>query len=651
MYKIFSVKLLFEHISISGSMSIGLLKMDFLGLRNLGIVDDCLKLIKKRLGVTVDMEALKQGKMDDPKTYKLLAEGRTLGVFQLDGGPMRDLLKMMKPDAFEDISAVLALYRPGPMGVNAHTDYALRKNGLQEVSYIHPHLTEALKPILEETYGLIVYQEQIMKLAQVVAGYSLGEADLLRRAMGKKKKEEMDKQWDRFSTGAYERGYSEESVRALWDTVLPFADYAFNKSHSVAYGYMSYMTAYLKANYPAEFMSALLTSTSDDKDKTALYLEDARAHRIKVLPPDINNSGRDYEPLDDHTILFGLKALKGVSDHVSDGVVAERSQGGKFKDFSDVMNRLPRTLVNKRVFEALGLGGAFDRMGYKRKAIIESLEANLKQYQKISQAKKKDEIAGASLFDELEVDFFNSVYEVPDCDEYPNLEKLFLERETLGLYVSGHPLDGLNLESIASTKVMDILKGNVPSVVGFPQRGKEPLVTIAGIAPSYSSRTSKAGKMFGMGMLEDRSGVIDFMLFGATFKEYGSFMKTDGLYAITGYPQKRNETDDKVSLIVTSVRPLEFAASGNMPVRLKLTQDQWETGYDVMMRALKAHQTQDLKVGTDVVVSIREFDGSVSEEVLPLKVKPGPLLVSEMREVFGMGCIGRWRARKPVEES
>lgn len=628
--------------------SIGLLKMDFLGLRNLGIVDDCLKLIKKKKGITVDMEALKQGEMDDPKTYKLLAEGQTLGVFQLDGGPMRDLLKMMKPDTREDIFAVLALYRPGPMGVNAHTDYALRKNGLQEVSYIHPHLTEALKPILEETYGLIVYQEQIMKLAQVVAGYSLGEADLLRRAMGKKKKAEMDKQWERFSTGAYERGYSKESVQVLWDTVLPFADYAFNKSHSVAYGYMSYMTAYLKANYPAEFMSALLTSTSDDKDKTALYLDDAKNHRIKVMAPDINNSGRDYEPLNDHTILFGLKALKGVSDTVSDSIVDERTQGGKFKDFSDVMNRLPRTTVNKRVLEALGYGGAFDGLGYTRKSIIESLEPNLKEYQKIARAKKKDETAGESLFDvfDVQVDVFKCEYKITPCDEYPNLMKLFLERETLGLYVSGHPLDGLNLESISSTKIAEILTGNVPSVVGFPKRGQEPIVTIAGIAPSYSSRTSKAGKAFGMGTLEDRSGVIDFMMFGSTFKDYGSMMKTDGLYAVTGYPQKRNAEDEKVSFIVTSARPLEFSASGNMPVRLKLTQDQWEQGYHPLMEKLKTYECSDAAVATDVVISIRDYDGSVAEETLPIQVKPGTLLVAEMRELFGVGCIGRWRPRK-----
>jgi DNA polymerase-3 subunit alpha len=625
--------------------AIGLLKMDFLGLRNLGIVDDCVALIKKNKGITVDLDAIKQGNMDDPKTYKLLADGNTLGIFQLDGGPMRDLLKMMKPDAFKDIAAVLALYRPGPMGVNAHTDYALRKNDLQDVSYIHSHLEVALKPILEDTYGLIVYQEQIMKLAQVIAGYSLGEADLLRRAMGKKKKSEMDMQWERFSTGAYERGYSKESIQVLWDTVLPFADYAFNKSHSVAYGYMSYITAYLKANFPAEYMSALLTSTADSTEKTALYLDDAKQNKIQVLPPDINHSVRDYSPLSDTKILFGLKALKGVSDSVSDTIVAERTRNGTFVDFSDVMNRLPRLTLNKRVLEAFGYGGAFDGMGYTRKSVIDSLEDLLKNYQKYSRAQKKQETMGASLFDELDFEEVKPRYEITPCEEYPNLEKLFLERQTLGLYVSGHPLDGLNLDSIASTKVGEILLGNVPSVEGFAARGKEPIVTIAGIAGSWGARVTKAGKPFGSGMLEDRTGSIDFVMFSNTFTQYGSFMKTDGLYALTGYPQKRGEG---FSFIVNSVRPLEFAASGNMPVRLKLTQDQWEKGYHAMVQRLMVHENSEAKEATDVVISIRDFDGSVTEETLAFQVKPGTLLVSEMRELFGMGCIGRWRPRKPV---
>ena len=256
--------------------SLGLLKMDFLGLRNLTIIDDAVKNIGLNHGTELDLLGLP---LDDKPAYELLARGDTLGVFQLDGGPMRSLLRMMKPDNFEDISAVLALYRPGPMGVDSHTNYALRKNGLQEITPIHPELEEPLREILDPTYGLIVYQEQVQRAAQMLAGYTLGQADLLRRAMGKKKKEILDKEFVPFRDGCRANGYSDEAIQAVWDVLVPFAGYAFNKAHSAAYGLVSYWTAYLKANYPAEYMAALLTSVGDDKDKMALYLAECRRMR------------------------------------------------------------------------------------------------------------------------------------------------------------------------------------------------------------------------------------------------------------------------------------------------------------------------------------------------------------------------------------
>jgi len=263
--------------------------MDFLGLRNLTILDDAIKNIESNRGEEIDLDALSKD-MTDPAAYKLLARGDTLGVFQLDGGGMRSLLRLMQPDNFEDISAALALYRPGPMGANAHTNFALRKNGKQPVDYIHPELTEALEPILKMTYGLIIYQEQVMEIAQKLAGYTLGNADLLRRAMGKKKKEVLDAEYVNFEAGMLDNGYSKESVETLWGILLPFSDYAFNKAHTAAYGVVSYWTAYLKANYRAEYMAALLTSVRDDKDKSALYLGECRRMGIKVLPPDVNES-------------------------------------------------------------------------------------------------------------------------------------------------------------------------------------------------------------------------------------------------------------------------------------------------------------------------------------------------------------------------
>ncbi|MGP0020902.1 MAG: DNA polymerase III subunit alpha, partial [Candidatus Sulfotelmatobacter sp.] len=306
--------------------ALGLLKMDFLGLRNLTIMADAVAAIEKNRGISIDLLNLP---LDNQPTYELLGRGDTLGVFQFDGGPMRSLLRMMKPDNFEDISAVGALYRPGPMGVNSHTNYALRKNGQQEITPIHPELEEPLREVLEPTYGLIVYQEQVQKAAQILAGYTLGQADLLRRAMGKKKKEILDKEFIPFRQGCRDRGYSDKAIQAVWDVLVPFAGYAFNKAHSAAYGLVSYWTAYLKANYPAEYMAALLTSVGDDKDKSALYLSECRRMSINVLPPDVNESVATFAAVG-QDIRFGLAAIRNVGTNVVEAIIAARKSKGGF---------------------------------------------------------------------------------------------------------------------------------------------------------------------------------------------------------------------------------------------------------------------------------------------------------------------------------
>ncbi len=338
---------------------LGLIKMDFLGLRNLTVLDDALINIKANRGETIVLEDLA---LDDQKTFDLLARGDTLGVFQLDGGPMRALLRSMRPDNFEDISAVGALYRPGPMGANSHNEYADRKNGRKPVVPIHPELAEPLAEILGDTYGLIVYQEQVMAIAQHVAGYSLGAADLLRRAMGKKKKSELDAQFEKFSGGMADRGYSPAAIKTLWDILLPFSDYAFNKAHSAAYGLVSYWTAYLKANYPAEYMAALLTSVGDDKDKMAIYLAECRSMGIKVLPPDVNTSVRDFAPVGTD-IRFGLSAVRNVGTGVVASIVASRKDKGDYTDFYDFLEKVDQVACNKKVVESLIKAGAFDSLG------------------------------------------------------------------------------------------------------------------------------------------------------------------------------------------------------------------------------------------------------------------------------------------------
>lgn len=624
--------------------SLGLLKIDFLGLRNLSIMDEALRLIKLRHNIDVDLDAIKQGDMDDPKTFQLLASGDTLGVFQLDGGAMRNLLRLMKPTLFDDISAVLALYRPGPMGVNAHTDYALRKNGLQESTPIHPELAGPLNDVLSPTYNLIVYQEQIMRIAQVIAGYSLGEADMLRRAMGKKKKSEMDKQWDRFLTGALERGYSREAIQTLWNTIEPFADYAFNKSHSVGYAYTSYLTAYLKANFRSEYMSALLSSVADDKAKTAEYLDDCRAHGLKVSAPDVNNSLANYAPLSDNEILFGLKAIKGVGEGVCEVIVNDRTKNGKYKDFTDLMNRLPSTVINKRVLESMGYGGAFDKMGYTRKSVLDNVEALLKSYQKNNKkAKQPSQIA--SLFDGLD-DYVEELpeYKILPAEEWPVLDKLRKERDVLGLYVSAHPLDELNFGSSAANKISDLLNEVVPAIEGFAPRGKEPNYTIAGLVTAFSRRKSKKGTDFGAGVLEDKTGTMEIMFFGKTYQEFERLMNVDAPYSISGYTQKR---DENISFIVSSVRPLEFGRAGNLSVRVKVTAPQWEQGEYAFMNLLRRHLTTGPNA-TDVIVSILNDDQTLTEQTISLGVQSSVRLLQEIREMFGAASIGRWRkAVKP----
>src|SRR5918912_1717907 len=316
--------------------TLGLLKMDFLGLRNLTVIDDALKNIAANGKAPLDLAEISVG-LDDKATYELLARGDTLGVFQLDGGPMRSLLRLMRPDTFEDISAVLALYRPGPMGANSHTNYALRKNKQQEIVPIHPELEEPLAEILGPTYGLIVYQEQVQRAAQILAGYSLGKADLLRRAMGKKKKEVLDKEFVPFRDGMRANGYSDSAIQSIWDILVPFADYAFNKAHTAGYGLVSYWTGYLKANYPAEYMAALLTSVGDDKDKMAMYLNECRKMGIQVLPPDVNASAARFTAVGTD-IRFGLAAVRNVGHNVVEAIARCRADKGPYADFYDFLS-------------------------------------------------------------------------------------------------------------------------------------------------------------------------------------------------------------------------------------------------------------------------------------------------------------------------
>ncbi|WP_435581248.1 DNA polymerase III subunit alpha, partial [Amycolatopsis thermoflava] len=429
--------------------------------------------------------------VDDPETYKLLSRGDTLGVFQLDGGPMRDLLRRMQPTVFDDIVAVGALYRPGPMGMNAHNDYADRKNNRQQVKPIHPELEEPLKEILADTYGLIVYQEQIMHIAQKVAGYSMGRADVLRRAMGKKKKEVLDKEFEGFHAGMKENGFSDEAIQALWDTILPFAGYAFNKSHAAAYGLVSYWTAYLKANYTAEYMAALLTSVGDNKDKSAVYLSECRRLGIKVLPPDVNESGQRFAAVGDD-IRFGMGAVRNVGANVVESIIKTRQEKGKYSSFTDFLDKSELVACNKRVIESLIKAGAFDSLGNTRLSMIQVHEDAVDA---VVPLKRQEAMGQFDLFGAFGGDG-DAAEPAPSSsplahlkfgdEEWPRKQLLAYEREMLGLYVSAHPLDGAER----------ILRKHAPRPIAaiLDNPPKEGELVISGLITSLERRVNKKGE-------------------------------------------------------------------------------------------------------------------------------------------------------------
>ncbi|GAA4747143.1 DNA polymerase III subunit alpha [Gordonia alkaliphila] len=537
---------------------IGLLKMDFLGLRNLTVIGDALDNIKNNRGIDVDLDKLP---MDDAATYELLARGDTLGVFQLDGGGMRELLKMMQPTGFEDIVAVLALYRPGPMDVGAHHSYARRKNGLEEIKPIHPELEEPLKEILAETFGLIVYQEQIMAIARKVAGYSLGEADLLRRAMGKKKKEILDEAYGGFAAGMQKNGFSQPAITALWDTVLPFAGYAFNKSHAAGYGLVSFWTAYLKANYPAEYMAGLLTSVGDDKDKSAIYLADCRQMGITVLPPDVNASRADFAAVGED-IRFGLAAIRNVGAGVVASIIASREEKGAFASFSDYLGKIDVTACNKKVTESLIKAGAFDSLEHPRKGLF---LVHADAVDSVVGTKKAEAIGQFDLFgdmgggDESIAEVF--AVKVPD-EEWESKHKLALERDMLGLYVSGHPLAGVEhaLAAQADTSIASLLQEQV---------GDGAQITIGGIISSVNRRVNKKGEPWAVVTVEDMVGGVEVMFFPRAYLAFGMDLVVDNIVLVKARTNKR---DDSLMISANDLAVPDLSAVGTTkPLNLTLT--------------------------------------------------------------------------------
>jgi DNA polymerase-3 subunit alpha len=598
----------------------GLLKMDFLGLRNLSVLDDCLANIEKNQGKKVVLEDLP---LADKKTFELLARGETLGVFQLDSAPIRALLRSMNPDSFEDISAVIALYRPGPMGVNAHNDYADRKNKRKKIEPIHPELSEPLKEILDDTYGLIVYQEQVMAIAQKVAGFSLARADLLRKAMGKKNKEILDKEYVHFQEGMTKNGFSNYAIEELWKTLIPFSDYAFNRAHSAGYGVVSFWTAYLKANYPTEYMAALLSSVKDDKDKSALYLNECRRMGIKVLPPDVNESDSEYTPRG-RDIRFGLAAIRNVGENVVGSVVRNRESKGRYISFGDFLAKVDALVCNKKTIESLIKAGAFDSLGHTRKGLM---AVHLEAIDSISESKRAESIGQFDLFGGGEVSGSIStvVLDIPR-DEWEKALLLNYEREMLGLYVSDHPLLGVEhvLRSVRDIPISQLFDENI---------AHESIFTVAGLITNVQRKVSRQGSNWAIVTVEDLEGAIDVLFFANTYQQYALSLIEDRIVTVRGRVDKREDTP-RFTALDMSIPNVNQAPIGPFIIRIE-SERCTPPLVDRMKEILRSHPgTREVHLrieGTAKETTFRLDDG--------LRVTASPSLSADLKSILGPDCL------------
>jgi DNA polymerase-3 subunit alpha len=604
--------------------ALGLIKMDFLGLRNLTVLDDAVANITLNRGIDLVLEDLT---LDNAKTYELLARGDTLGVFQLDGGPMRQLLRSMRPDSFADISAVLALYRPGPMGADSHNKYARRKTGREQVVAIHPELEEPLAEILGETYGLIVYQEQVLQIARKVAGYSLGNADLLRKAMGKKKKEVLDAEYVGFEAGMVTNGFSSGAVKTLWDILVPFSDYAFNRAHTAAYGMVSYWTAYLKANFPAEFMAALLTSVQDDKDKIAIYLSECRRMGIQVLPPDVNESAANFTPVGTD-IRFGLTAVRNVGSNVVDGIVAAREERGKAVSFHGFLDAVPLVVCNKRVIESLIKAGAFESMGHTRRGLMSEFERAVDGVLdlKRNEAHGQDDLFGDGLFgDGGETDPV-LVGSVPDLPEWDKRTKLAFERDMLGLYVSDHPLQGLEHILVAERDVSigELLTDETP---------REGLVTVAGMITQVTRKTTKRGDIWALITVEDLEASIEVRLFPKAYDLVSTVLATDTVVRVKG---RIKVEDDSVTLNGQELTLPDITDAPSGPVVISLPAIRCTPPVVQQLReVLTAHPGM-----TEVQLRLQSLSKTTVMKLdQGLRVTASPPLMADLKALLGPSCL------------
>lgn len=595
---------------------LGLLKMDFLGLSNLTVIDDALSNIHTNRGETINLDDLP---LTDTATYKMLATGHSVGVFQAESAGFQSLLRSINPTEFKHLDAALALYRPGPMGAKAHIAYANRKNGREPVTPIHPELATPLHPILSDTYGLIVYQEQVMEIAQVLAGYTLGQADLLRRAMGKKKKEILDQEFVPFRDGMLANGYSSAAVNTLWEILVPFSDYAFNKSHTAAYGLISYWTAWLKTHYPVEYMAALLTGARGERKTAAIFLSEARRMKIKVTVPDINESDVGYTAVGD-TIRVGLFAIHGVGVTAADAIIAERVNG-PYLSFADFVNRADMAASRLSIVEALIKSGTFDSTGHTRHALHTIYADALTSAAPLKKARAYGQ---NDLFATLTPEAATS--NVPDLPEWPQRTLLGFEREHLGMYVSGHPLQA------AAPALVTLSTTSIASLYTSTQAGHN--VTIAGGLAVIEPKMSKAGAPWAVCHVEDFDTRIDVLCFPRTYEIVAEHLTADAVVVVSGRVDRDDDGTPKI--VAETLQPVHVNDDGNLPIYLTCGVSDINAATVEHIKQLTTHHQ-----GTRPLhLIVNQPDGTSRTYQLPgIMLTVNDRSASELKALFGSHCL------------
>ena len=592
-----------------GVEDLGLLKMDFLGLRNLSIIERCLELVERTTGQRPDIDGIH---LDDEKTFELLQTGNTIGVFQMEGSAMRALIRSLKPDSFDDVVALVALYRPGPMGANMHNLYADRKNARAEVEELHPTLTDKLA----DTYQIMVYQEQVMTVAQEMAGYSMADADELRRAMGKKIKSVMQAEEEKFVAGCVDQGHTEQTGRDLFRLIEHFAGYGFNKSHSAGYGLVAYQTAYLKAHYPAEYLAALLTATKTNKDRTAVYLNECRQMGLEVLVPDVNESESDFT-VHDGRIRFGLSAVRNVGEGVVEKIVEAR-QEEPIASFLDFVDRVDTGALNKRTVESLIKAGAFDATGDTRKGLTlvyeQVLDATLER-------RKNEEMGQYSLFAGDDSSSPETDIDVPDLD-WPQKTQLAFEKEMLGLYVSDHPLLSVGAALAASTTL---------SIPDLEDQADRTTVSIGGIVGSITRRWTKKGDPMLFFQLEDLEGSVECIAFPKTVHEFGPLIVEDAVLVVSGNLDHRG---DDVKVVAREIKELEIRDDST--VRLTVQAARLTPEVVASLKGILSNHPGSAAVFLHMTDN---GDTKVLRLGDALKVEPRSALFAELKELLGPKAI------------